>query len=456
MARINIVLPAMGEGVIEATINKWLVSVGKEVREDEPIVEVATDKVDSEVPSPASGTIVEIIAQEGSVPKVGEVIAIIDNFKDYKPAEPEKVEEEIVKVKETIEALKKEEAETEQVSKGMKSRTPSGKFISPLVRNIAVMEGISYQDLDTVTGTGMDGRITRDDILKLLESRKVVPEAETGFKKPAKAKTGKETAGPQVISTSQGDEVIEMDRVRKLGLEDNTLVMVISDHGSPMGNGEHGHGIMRKCRPWPYEELAHIPFVMRGPGLPKAKRIKSFVQSCDVAPTVVDWLGIGVHPSMQGKTLLPLAKSEVESVRDFAIAGYFRYSWSIITEDWSFIHWLKDEEKSIADSRFGIYGRDLAESTAHLLQMKKANAVEDRDTAFYNRAYEEHKKAATLDGDDQWTCTAASSGEVPERDELYDRRTDPFQLKNIASENPEVSRELFDKLRLYMAELRAC
>jgi arylsulfatase A-like enzyme len=247
-----------------------------------------------------------------------------------------------------------------------------------------------------------------------------------------------------------------MDRVRKLGLEDNTLVMVVSDHGSPMGNGEHGHGIMRKCRPWPYEELAHIPFVMRGPGLPKAKRIKGFVQSCDVAPTVVDWLGIGVHPSMQGKTLLPLAKGEVERIRDFAIAGYFRYSWSIITEDWSFIHWLKDEEKSIADSRFGIYGRDLAESTAHLLQMKKANAVEDRDTAFYSRAYEEHKKAATLDGEDQWTCTAASSGQVPERDELYDRRTDPFQLKNIASENPETAKAMFDQLRLFMAELRVC
>lgn len=86
---------------------------------------------------------------------------------------------------------------------------------------------------------------------------------------------------------------------------------------------------------------------------------------------------------------------------------------SIITEDWSFIHWLKDDEKSVADARFGIYGKDLGESTAHILQMKKANAVEDRDTAFYNRAYEEHKKAATLDGEDQWTCTAAASSEVP-------------------------------------------
>src|SRR5512137_1020295 len=103
MARINIVLPAMGEGVIEATINKWLVTVGKEVKEEDPIVEVATDKVDSEVPSPASGTVVEILAKEGSVPKVGDVIAILENFKDYKPAEPEKVEQEIVKVKQTIE-----------------------------------------------------------------------------------------------------------------------------------------------------------------------------------------------------------------------------------------------------------------------------------------------------------------------------------------------------------------
>ena len=247
-----------------------------------------------------------------------------------------------------------------------------------------------------------------------------------------------------------------MDKVNGLSLEDNTLVMVVSDHGSPMGNGEHGHGIMRKCRPWPYEELAHIPFMMRGPGLPAGKRIKSFVQSCDVAPTVVDWLGIGVHPSMQGQSLLPLAKGKVEKVRDFAIAGYFRYSWSIITEDWSYIHWLKEEEKTVGDSRFGIYGRDLAESTAHLIQIGKTHTVEDRDTAFYSRAYEEHKKAATLDGEDQWTCTPASSREVPARDELYDRKKDPFQLNNIAAENPEMAKKMFDELRLFMAELRAC
>ena len=239
-----------------------------------------------------------------------------------------------------------------------------------------------------------------------------------------------------------------MNNIRTLGMEDDTLVILVSDHGSPMGKGEHGHGIMRKCRPWPYEELAHIPMIMRGPGLPRNRRVRGFVQSCDVAPTVVDWLGIGVHPSMQGHSLLPLAKGDVEKVREFAIAGYFRYSWSII-------HWLKDDEKSVADARFGIYGKDLGESTAHILQMKKANAVEDRDTAFYNRAYEEHKKAATLDGEDQWTCTAAASSEVPARDELYCRKDDPFQLNNVSAKHPEVAKELFEQLKLFMAELRA-
>ena len=227
MARINVVLPAMGEGVIEATINKWLVPVGTAVREEDPIVEVATDKVDSEVPSPATGTIVEILAAEGSVPKVGDVIAILENNREYQSPEPEKVEKEVSIVKETIEALKKESKVVEEVSREMKSRTPSGKFISPLVRSIASAEGISYKELDVVNGTGMDGRITRDDILKLLESRKSASEAES--RKAGEAKKRQDTVRPQGIVTSQGDEIIEMDRVRKLIAEH----MVMSKRTSP-------------------------------------------------------------------------------------------------------------------------------------------------------------------------------------------------------------------------------
>jgi 2-oxoglutarate dehydrogenase E2 component (dihydrolipoamide succinyltransferase) len=227
MSRINILLPAMGEGVIEATINKWLISEGAIVKEEAPIVEVATDKVDSEVPSPASGTIVSIIAKEGTVARIGEVIAILENNTDYKPEEPARVEKEISRVRETIESLRLEKKEEDQFSSEMKSRTPSGKFISPLVRSIASREGISYTDLDGLTGTGMDGRITRDDILKLLAGKKQDDE-DREKKKPAESKlvTGKSTSESK---TSGNDEVIEMDRVRRL-IADH---MVMSKRTSP-------------------------------------------------------------------------------------------------------------------------------------------------------------------------------------------------------------------------------
>ncbi len=227
MSRINVVLPAMGEGVIEATINKWLIKVGAAVKEDDPIVEVATDKVDSEVPSPASGTIVEILSPEGSVPKVGQVIAILDDNKEYRQAEPEKVEKEIRKVKETIAELKNQRTEVETAGREMKSRTQSGKFLSPLVRSIVAAEGISYSEIDTLTGSGMDGRITRDDILKHLESKKAAVEQQKIKAAAENAKAEPEKAPSATLAA--GDEIIEMDRVRRLIAEH----MVMSKRTSP-------------------------------------------------------------------------------------------------------------------------------------------------------------------------------------------------------------------------------
>ena len=107
MATVNILLPAMGEGVIEATINKWLVTEGSVVREDDPIVEVATDKVDSEIPAPADGKLVSIVAREGSVVKVGDVIAVIEHNIVRSPDEPEKIEKEVERIRETISADQK-------------------------------------------------------------------------------------------------------------------------------------------------------------------------------------------------------------------------------------------------------------------------------------------------------------------------------------------------------------
>jgi len=236
-----------------------------------------------------------------------------------------------------------------------------------------------------------------------------------------------------------------MDKVRDMGLEENTLFLFVSDHGEPLGNREHGHGIMRKCRPWPYEELVHAPMIMKGPGLPVGKRVKGFTQSCDVAPTVTDWLGIGVHPEMNGKSMLPLATGAVEKLRDFAIAGYFRYSASIITEDWSFIHWLRPEEKSIADSKLQIYRSGTVKTSGHLQKMM-GETISDLQRRL--------KESATLDGEDQWTCTPGSVASVPERDQLFDRKADPFQLNNIASKDPKRASKLYETLREFMAELR--
>jgi 2-oxoglutarate dehydrogenase E2 component (dihydrolipoamide succinyltransferase) len=215
---MNILLPAMGEGVIEATINKWFVKEGSVIKEDDPLVEVATDKVDSEIPAPAPGIIVEIKAPEGSVVKVGDLIAILESNVEIQPEETKKIEKEVERIRQTISDNRKEKKEELLVSGEMKSRTPSGKFLSPLVRNIAANEGISYSDLDKISGSGMDGRITRDDILSLIDKRKKnVPEPEKSILRESQP------------GSPLKDEVIEMDRVRRLTAEH----MVMSKRTSP-------------------------------------------------------------------------------------------------------------------------------------------------------------------------------------------------------------------------------
>ena len=239
-----------------------------------------------------------------------------------------------------------------------------------------------------------------------------------------------------------------MDNVKRLGLEEDTLILVVSDHGEPMGNGEHGHGIMRKCRPWPYEELVHGVMMMKGPGIKPHQRTKAYVQSCDVAPTVCDFLGLGVREFHQGKSLLPIARGEVEKVRDFAIAGYYKYSWSIITDEWSYIHWLKKEQETLLEAAFEIYARDSIKTQEHAT--KGAHFLPED---LLNPAIAEYIGAATLDGEDQWTCTPSSIAELPARDELYDRKKDPSQLNNVIDEHQDEAKELYYRLRAFMAEL---
>ena len=236
MARVDILLPAMGEGVIEATITKWLVEEGARVEEDDPIVEVATDKVDTEIPSPASGILTGIAFREGDIPKVGDLLAYIEsNGTESSSEESVKlVEADYLEVKAAASDTTIGSAHDEFIVSEMKSRTPEGKYLSPLVRKIAQEKNISHAELDGIKGSGMDGRITKDDLLRFAGRRDTQPGIDTAGSAYTVDRDESHEAKPKVepkISrfTDSGDEIIEMDRIRKLIAEH----MVNSKRTSP-------------------------------------------------------------------------------------------------------------------------------------------------------------------------------------------------------------------------------
>lgn len=223
MAKFEIIVPAMGEGIIEVTLNRWLIKEGDTVEEDQPLAEVATDKVDSEIPSPYAGKITKIMAKEGDIPKIGQVIALLENELADADLERKEVKEEVERITAHIEPESgtEQKAVHEEIIGG---RTPSGKFISPLVRSIAVKEGIPIEELDVIKGSGQQGRITKNDILSHLKNRPAggVPKTEIE-KSVGEAKTvlspGVQSSAPAKAAqsyTGTNYEIIEMDRVRKL------------------------------------------------------------------------------------------------------------------------------------------------------------------------------------------------------------------------------------------------
>ena len=238
--------------------------------------------------------------------------------------------------------------------------------------------------------------------------------------------------------------------IKKEGMWPNTLLWLTSDHGEPLGNGEHGHGLVTKCRPWPYEELVHIPLIIKFSGCPAGRRIKAFVQDCDCAPTILDWLGVSIPATMQGKSLLPLMRGEIEMVHEFAVAGYFSFSQSIITEDWSYIHWLdKMENEGFDKTSSKMYGN----LNAVYAECGTGHDGFDKGRENELDAAADYKAAHSLDGHDQWTCTPGALAELPEKDELYNRKEDPFQLRNVINEYPDVAEELLKRLLAYIKDL---
>ncbi len=250
-----------------------------------------------------------------------------------------------------------------------------------------------------------------------------------------------------------------MRKIKDMGLEDDTLLMMVSDHGAPQGNGEWGHGIMRKSRPWPYDELAHTPMLLRAPGVKPGTRIKAFVQSCDVAPTVLDWLDVELPAGMNGKSLLPLARGEVDKIRDFAIAGYHGYSWAIYTHEWCYIHWLTDEDaKNNYRKDFFVREMDASHLTGEaakefsnaMSEGRSEFADKNKDSSLEDKAQDYNK---TLDGEKQWTCTPGSRADLPEGDELYYLVDDPYQLNNVVADNPDVAKKLLLQLEDFMDDI---
>jgi len=220
MAIIDILLPKMGESVAEATITKMVVDAGSAVEADEPIVEIATDKVDSEVPAPEDGTLVEWCVAEGDVVQVGAVIARYDvggeaSAEPAPPAPEAKASAETPEPEVVAAAMAPLDAAPSR-------KGPSGRFYSPLVRSIAQQEGIGMAELEQVPGTGSEGRVTKKDILAYLSTRTQGGEAvpvsvNAPAPTPAPAAPKPAPAQPVVAKSVDGAyDIVEMDRMRKM------------------------------------------------------------------------------------------------------------------------------------------------------------------------------------------------------------------------------------------------
>ena len=249
MAEKPILVPKMGESITEATVIRWLKNVGERVEKDEPIVEIATDKVDNEIPSTEAGILTKQLFQDGDVVKVGEPIAMIDGEASEgavstSNAAPVITSAPVVEAVQAAAVIENQIASIQSESTAPKNNTGS-RFYSPLVMNIAAQEGIGSDELQNIQGTGLEGRVTKADILKYIANRGSAPTPSvqdttvseiTNSSSPTSTSTPTSTPAPSkpavskaAVSLDNGDEIIQMDRVRKL-IADH---MVMSKQTSP-------------------------------------------------------------------------------------------------------------------------------------------------------------------------------------------------------------------------------
>ena len=229
MAQVELIMPKMGESVAEATVIKWLKNVGETIEIDESVIEIATDKVDSEIPSPVEGILTQQLYREDEVVQVGQAIAIIETSAPKEDSTATKKPEASPIETTTKEAPKKEiEIAEEMVEKAKEVNakpegSSSNKFFSPLVRSIAQQEGIDTKELENISGTGKEGRVTKKDILEYVTSR---------TKSPKEKLVGAPTSTTNTVGipSMEGDEIIEMDRMRKMIADHMLMSKQVSPH----------------------------------------------------------------------------------------------------------------------------------------------------------------------------------------------------------------------------------
>ncbi|MBW7839863.1 MAG: 2-oxo acid dehydrogenase subunit E2 [Chitinophagaceae bacterium] len=227
MSLVDLILPRLGESIVEATILRWHKKPGDKVAMDESVLDIATDKVDSEVPSTADGIIAEVLYKENDVVPVGAVIARIETNAEAGiatpastsapvVAQPAPVEHEEADVLEEVPYTPEEKEATRQASSGV-------RFYSPLVLNIAASEGISMSELENIAGTGQDGRVSKKDILNYLKNRKAAPAVVAPAPSQTAARPSQTEVAPMAqsqqavpVSYSGNVEIVEMDRMRKM------------------------------------------------------------------------------------------------------------------------------------------------------------------------------------------------------------------------------------------------
>ena len=241
MAKFELKLPKMGESVAEATITNWLKEVGDKIEMDEAVLEIATDKVDSEVPSEVSGILIEKLFHKDDLVKVGQTIAIIETEAIQSETKTEAIAPEVIEAVEKPIQIAQEPSAPASID-----NTNSDKFFSPLVKNIAKEEGVTVAELNSINGSGSEGRVTKEDILSYIKNRKDTPNTANQSNEipkinfiPSAPETAilpteiikQEVAKQEIVvkeavlvqktvsvapSVNGGDEIIEMDRMRKL------------------------------------------------------------------------------------------------------------------------------------------------------------------------------------------------------------------------------------------------